>query len=358
MSYAEKRDKKLTGFFYGEVVIKKTGERFRRRFETKRAADGYEAYVKATGEEPGNLKDAKLSGPTFKETVILMRATKDGARDPSGARRLDWLVGRLGHLTLAAITTSELDKVVADLEKRPAQITGHSVISDATINRYLSAFSGVVTFARARQKDGEVTISAPVIPWRKEKGNRIHWISDAQVDVLVPYMERQGWLAEALTLRVLCATGMRWGELAGLEVHQCQPEWIHLDETKTDTPRDVPIDEELSRHLKALVVTATIPTYLSMRTYLKRAVKACGYSPKLGIHNARHGAATEMIKNGTTLPVVQKFLGHRSIKTTMKYVHVEAEDLKQAMQKRNPRRGETASDTPKSTVVPIRKSTG
>ena len=53
MPHAEKRDGKLTGFWYGEVDRRhKGGERFRRRFETKAKAKGYEAYVKATGEEP------------------------------------------------------------------------------------------------------------------------------------------------------------------------------------------------------------------------------------------------------------------------------------------------------------------
>jgi integrase/recombinase XerD len=216
----------------------------------------------------------------------------------------------------------------------------------------------VVTFARARVKEGEAPISAPVIPWRKEAGNRIHWFSAAQEQVVVPYMVAQGWMAEALALRILCATGMRWGEFSGLEAHQCQPEWILLDETKTDTPRDVPIDDVLARELKAMVVTGTLPTYLSMRTHLKSAVKACGYSPKLGIHNARHGTATQLIKSGVPLPVVQKFLGHKNIKTTMKYVHVESDDLQKAMRNLHPRRGEMAENAAASTVLPFMKSTG
>ena len=358
MAYAEKRDHKLTGHWYGEVVLKVTGERFRRRFETKRGAEGYEAYVHATGEEPATFTDARLAGPTFKETVVLMRATKKGTRDPSGTRRLDYLVNRLGHMTIPSINTSVLDALVADLEKRPAQMSGKDKISDSTLNRYLSAFSSVVTFARARVKEGEAPISAPVIPWRKEAGRRIHWFADAQVDVLVPFMTTQGWPAEALARRVLCATGMRWGEFAGLEPHQCQTEWILLDETKTDTPRDVPIDDVLARELKAMMVTGTLPTYLSMRTRLKSAVKSCGYSPKLGIHNARHGAATEMIKNGTPLPDVQEFLGHKNIKTTMKYVHVEKEDLRRALKNRYPRRGETTENAVASTVLPFVKSVG
>jgi integrase len=357
MPSPEKREGKLTGHWYGEVRIK-GGERFRRRFDTKKGAAGYEAYVKATGEEPANLKDAKLAGPTFKETVVLMRASRKGSRDPSGTRRLDYLVDKLGHLTLPAIDTTVLDKLVADLEKRPAQVSSREKITDATINRYLSAFSGVITFARARVKDGEQAIVPPVIPWRKEAGKRIHWWSQEQEDIIVPWMIGKGWHAEALAMRVLCATGMRWGEFAGLEPHQCQPEWVLLDETKTDTPRDVPIDEALARELKAMVVTGTVPTYRLMRTRLKEAVKACGQSPKLGIHNTRHGTATQLIKAGTPLPVVQDLLGHKSIKTTMKYVHVENEDRKNAMRNLRPHRGQSGPNGTQSTVVPFMKSTG
>jgi hypothetical protein len=66
MPHAEKRDGKLTGFWYGEVDRRhKGGERFRRRFETKAKAEGYEAYVKATGEEPAGLAEADITGRTF-----------------------------------------------------------------------------------------------------------------------------------------------------------------------------------------------------------------------------------------------------------------------------------------------------
>ena len=66
MPHEEKRDGKLTGFWYGEVDRRhKDGERFRRRFETKEKAEGYEAYVKATGEEPPGLAEGDITGRTF-----------------------------------------------------------------------------------------------------------------------------------------------------------------------------------------------------------------------------------------------------------------------------------------------------
>jgi integrase len=355
----EKREGKLTGFWYGEVDRRnKGGQRFRRRFETKREAEGYEAYVKAAGCEPENVRDAKLSGPTFAATVALMRAQKAGKRerDKPGQGRVDWLLSRIGNLTIQMITTSVIDGIVADLEKRPAQTRGKGKLSVATINRYLSVISGVITFARARVKANETPINQPEIPWKKEAGARIHWFSDAQEATLVGYMQAQGWMAEALSLRVLCATGLRWGEFMSLEPHQCQAEWILLDATKTDTPRDVPIDDVLASELKAMVVTKMLPDYRTMRMHLQEAVKACGYNPKLGIHNARHAAATRLTKLDVPTKVVQDFLGHKNIKTTLKYLHVESDDLYKAMRKLNPRRGELTETAPESAVVPFKKS--
>jgi site-specific recombinase XerD len=110
--------------------------------------------------------------------------------------------------------------------------------------------------------------------------------------------------------------------------------------------------------LRAMVSLKALPKYKAMRIHLKAAVKACGYSPKLGIHNTRHGTATQLIKNNTPLPVVQKFLGHKNIRTTMKYVHVEADDLMQAMKNLNPRRGDLSEKQGSSSeVIPLR-STG
>jgi hypothetical protein len=62
MSYAERRDQKLTGWWYGEQEVRtgSTEHRFRKRFKTKGEADGYEAYVKATGQEPPGMTDAPV----------------------------------------------------------------------------------------------------------------------------------------------------------------------------------------------------------------------------------------------------------------------------------------------------------
>ena len=49
--------------------------------------------------------------------------------------------------------------------------------------------------------------------------------------------------------------------------------------------------------------------------------------PKAKAHRFRHTFATNMIREGVSLPVVQKLLGHCDIELTMAYVHMSVEDI-------------------------------
>jgi len=60
-----------------------------------------------------------------------------------------------------------------------------------------------------------------------------------------------------------------------------------------------------------------------------RAVKNSGVRRKGGIHVLRHSFATHCIESGLELTVVQKLLGHSSLFTTIRYLHVTATRLGQ-----------------------------
>jgi integrase/recombinase XerD len=58
-----------------------------------------------------------------------------------------------------------------------------------------------------------------------------------------------------------------------------------------------------------------------------RAVKKSGVPRKGGIHILRHSFATHLIESGVELPLVQRWLGHSSLMTTARYLHVTAQRL-------------------------------
>jgi site-specific recombinase XerD len=65
-----------------------------------------------------------------------------------------------------------------------------------------------------------------------------------------------------------------------------------------------------------------------------------GYGPALTPHCLRHTTCTRLILGGVPMPKVQKFMGHKSIQTTMRYFHMLEEDLAGVVNILSPSRGE------------------
>jgi integrase/recombinase XerD len=61
-----------------------------------------------------------------------------------------------------------------------------------------------------------------------------------------------------------------------------------------------------------------------------RAVRKSGVRRKGGIHLLRHSFASQLIENGVDLPLVQQLLGHSSLLTTARYLHVTSARLDSA----------------------------
>lgn len=67
--------------------------------------------------------------------------------------------------------------------------------------------------------------------------------------------------------------------------------------------------------------------YERVRTHARRARIGKRVSP----HTLRHTFATHLVRTDAKLPTIRDLLGHRSISSTQIYLHVTAEDLRQAV---------------------------
>lgn len=65
----------------------------------------------------------------------------------------------------------------------------------------------------------------------------------------------------------------------------------------------------------------------SVRTVFRKAATEADLSRKVKPHCLRHSFATHLIELGVDVTVVQMLLGHKSLVTTEKYVHVSTEQL-------------------------------
>lgn len=365
MSYAERRSGKLTGKWIGEEVVR--GKRFKRGgFDTKNKADGYEAYVRATGEEPPHDAAAKHTGVTFSEVAELCKEAggprrgkwKNG-KDPSVQQRLDYVVSVLGALDIAAVTTNELDKLVKGLQRRPGY-QGRP-LSAGTINRYLTAASAVLTFASQR---GFIQ-GRPVVPLQEEDGAREATVSPALEDAIIRWLGDHAQPECSLCVRVLIETGMRAGELQAIAPEQITEDattgedgeqhengWIALrrSQVKTKAARRVWIRPELARDLRALIASGKRPNAHTLARNFKSAAEACGDSGELVIHSLRHTRATRLLESGVDPQVTMEMMGWTSFNTMTRYRHVKPAMHVEAAKKVTRARGGTVA---KPTVVPF-----
>ena len=77
--------------------------------------------------------------------------------------------------------------------------------------------------------------------------------------------------------------------------------------------------------------TATIPMNKgSVQGALRRVLKQLKFRKRISVHTLRHSYATHLLEAGVNIRRIQQYLGHRSLNTTMIYLHLTTQGHRRA----------------------------
>jgi integrase/recombinase XerD len=142
-----------------------------------------------------------------------------------------------------------------------------------------------------------------------------------------------------LLLHLLYNSGCRVSEICGLRIRDCKRRRDEGQITvigKGDKQRTILLTPDVWSKLVPFLTGAPDAYVFSSRKgaitrqqigiIVKRAAKRAGLSATISSHFLRHAAASHALDNGCPISVVQTTLGHASLDTTTKYVHVRPGD--------------------------------
>ncbi|OZF30165.1 recombinase XerC [Rhodococcus sp. 14-2483-1-1] len=164
-------------------------------------------------------------------------------------------------------------------------------------------------------------------------------------------------LRDRLIVEFLYATGVRVGELCGLDIDDVDTDRrlirvLGKGNKERSAPYGMPAADALENWLVSgrpeLVDERSGAALLlgrrggrldqrQARTAVHAVLDAVPGGPSLGPHGLRHTAATHLLEGGADLRVVQELLGHASLATTQIYTHVSVERLRAVHDQAHPR---------------------
>ena len=184
----------------------------------------------------------------------------------------------------------------------------------------------------------------------EKKGRRLSAVL-SHLEVKLMLEETQDDLRDHLIVRVLYAAGLRRSELSGLLVADFDQNKgsLFIRSGKGDKDRYALVDPETVR----LLIEFTLGRPPEERIFdisdktvnrvIKRVAKQVGVHQryaamgrKFSAHSLRHTCATHLYEAGMDLFELRRFLGHSSLSTTQKYVHIGIGKVRESYKRSHP----------------------
>jgi integrase/recombinase XerD len=213
----------------------------------------------------------------------------------------------------------------------------HLLDAKASWSRFNQAVCALRFFYRHVLQRPEVVQQ---IPFGKKPHTLPTVLSPQEVGRLLRAVTSPRW---RLVCRVLYGCGLRLGEALRLRVADIDGTrlCLHVRQGKGQKDRIVPFGPGLLEELRAFwqlhrpggLFFANRDgrpfSAAAVQRAFRRAVTRAGLTRHATVHTLRHCYATHLLEAGTDLPTLQRLLGHNSLSTTARYLHVRCERLRQ-----------------------------
>lgn len=138
-------------------------------------------------------------------------------------------------------------------------------------------------------------------------------------------------------LMVTYSAGLRLGEVSNLKITDIDSSrmLIHVHQAKGNKDRYTILSPLVLDLLRTYYrqykpkewlfegMTRDAISHSTIQAVFKSAMYKSNIHKKAGIHSLRHSFATHLLEQGVALPIIQQMMGHKSLKSTSGYLHVQ-----------------------------------
>ncbi|MBZ4376074.1 tyrosine-type recombinase/integrase [Corallococcus sp. AS-1-6] len=267
--------------------------------------------------------------PRFIEGYAKANRQKPSGVDSKESHFRNHLLPRFGTKRLDALADEDVQKLKAALQDRSVK----------TVNNCLSTLSTMLKVA----VKWKVIERMPVeVEHLKAADSTVDFYEVEDYERLVQAAEKLG-PAQQLAVLLGGDAGLRMGEMIALEWSDVdlkrgllkvqRSDWKgHVNLPKGGRPREVPLTRALAsalvraRHLRGERVLyredGTPVSQQTVRSWMSAAQKRAGLKVTGALHILRHTFCSHLAMRGVPPLSIKELAGHRSLRTTMRYMHL------------------------------------
>jgi integrase len=221
----------------------------------------------------------------------------------------------------------------------------------STINRKKAVLSSVYKFALSRGYVDENIVRSVIVDDDTKRRDRV--LSDAERQGLIMACKESHWDKLYLLVLMAMVTGARKGELMNLRWNDVNFKDCtgYLGDTKNGSSRELHFPPVVMAELKRFQEVGTSLIFpssekpdqpMDIRKAWAKALKTANISDrdtfnadgsikqeKFTFHCLRHGFCSALSDSGKEINQIAKLAGHKSIQTTMRYIHQGREQKRQ-----------------------------